>query len=444
MESAEKALIASVFTHPNKSDSQEILLELSPDCFQGIGEGNLWTAMRELVLAGNPINETTIRQSLGTLGHLGPEGIYWPTYKDMLEQASEPIEELANEIRDNWLRRSLGALIDSRRFELSDMSLSADQIAEAIQDDITGLVSGRTKTEDPWAEIKKAYDHGETLDVMMKQGGWAFDEVNQVYQIPRGAVTFAVARPNIGKSTWGMTVARLTAEHEEGSVLWVNQDMPQGIMKLKLWSCFSGVAQWRLQKRCMTADEHKRAGEAVDILRAKVSFLHFPGMTPINSMKPQVISQIRKSKPSLLVWDQFSQIGKDKSTAKRDDAQAAYISRTIKNIAGSTETAILMLAQANRGAGTDEPSLTDIAETDAIGQDAVGVFSLWANESRARKAEDSGDLDFGAKIQTSEKFKNVPFVDCRLSKSQISEVGKLWHLYRDGEKNIFRIHTLET
>jgi replicative DNA helicase len=216
-------------------------------------------------------------------------------------------------------------------------------------------------------------------------------------------------------------------------------------MKIKLISCFSGVPQWKIQKQAMSMDEGGKVKRAIEELREMVAFQHYPGMTPLDKIKPKVIQTIRRHKPTLVVWDQFSQIGKDKSTGKRDDVQAAYISRSIKNLAASTDTAVLMLAQANRGANNSEPSMADIAETDAIGQDACGVITLWNNEDRAKKAEMAGDDDlFGSNIRTSEKFKNVPYVDMRLSKSQVSEAGRVWHLYRDGERNQFIIHSLET
>lgn len=443
MESAEQALIATISSHPNKSESQEILLELSAEHFEGIGEGNLWTAMRELVLAGNPINETTIRQSLGTLGHLGPEGIYWPTYKAMLVKSDEPAEPLANEVRDAWMRRSLSAILGLQSSELSNMAVGASEIAGRIQEDISRLIVGHGKDEDPWAELATKIERGESMESIVRQGGWWFDSFNEAYPIPRGAVTFVVARLNQGKSLCGLSIARATVERDE-TALWVNSDMPEGMMKVKLLSCFAGVPQWRIQKNCMTADQNAAVRAAIELLRAKLSFLHFPGMTPLDKMKPKIISTIRKRNPSLLVWDQFSQIGKDKSTGKRDDVQAAYISRSIKNIAASTDVAVLMLAQANRGAGMGEPSVLDIAETDAIGQDACGVITLWSNEDRAKKAEMAGEIDFGTSIKTSEKFKNVPYLDCRLAKSQITEAGKVFHLFRDGEHNIIRPHALET
>jgi hypothetical protein len=57
----------------------------------------------------------------------------------------------------------------------------------------------------------------------------------------------------------------------------------------------------------------------------------------------------------------------------------------------------------------------------------------------------AGDDDlFGSNVRTSEKFKNVPYVDMRLSKSQVSAAGEVWHLFRDGERNQFVIHSLNT
>ena len=65
-EHAEQTLISTCFSHPTKTDAQEYLLELTPDCFEGVAESALWGAMRDLVMNGLPINETSIRQQLAS------------------------------------------------------------------------------------------------------------------------------------------------------------------------------------------------------------------------------------------------------------------------------------------------------------------------------------------------------------------------------------------
>jgi replicative DNA helicase len=443
-EHAEQTLIASCFSHPTKTDAQEYLLELTPDCFEGVAESALWGAMRDLVMNGLPINETSIRQQLAAQSLLGVDGQYWPTYRSLLIRCDEPIEKLAQEVKDSWTRRNLEAIFRDHQAKLLDLSNGADAVAQQTQDALAALVAGGVKESDPWAEIALKIERGETMEQVVRQGGWLFPEFDDAYQIPVSAVTFIVARLNTGKTLLGLTAIRETVR-KGNKATWVNQDMPDGMMKIKLISCFSGVPQWKIQKQAMSMDEGGKVKRAIDELREMVAFQHYPGMTPLDKIKPKVIQTIRRHKPTLVVWDQFSQIGKDKSTGKRDDVQAAYISRSIKNLAASTDTAVLMLAQANRGANNSEPSMADIAETDAIGQDACGVITLWNNEDRAKKAEMAGDDDlFGSNVKTSEKFKNVPYVDMRLSKSQVSEAGRVWHLYRDGERNQFIIHSLET
>jgi len=418
---------------------------------------------------GLPINETSIRQQLASQSLLGVDGQYWPTYRSLLIRCDEPIEKLAQEVKDSWTRRNLEAIFRDHQAKLLDLSNGADAVAQQTQDALAALVAGGSKECDPWSEIALKIERGETMEQVVRQGGWLFPEFDEAYQIPAAAVTFIVARLNTGKTLLGLTAIRETVR-KGNKATWVNQDMPDGMMKIKLISCFSGVPQWKIQKQAMSMDEGGKVKRAIEELREMVAFQHYPGMTPLDKIKPKVIQTIRRHKPTLVVWDQFSQIGKDKSTGKRDDVQAAYISRSIKNLAASTDTAVLMLAQAaayisrsiknlaastdtavlmlaqaNRGANNSEPSMADIAETDAIGQDACGVITLWNNEDRAKKAEMAGDDDlFGSNVKTSEKFKNVPYVDMRLSKSQISAAGEVWHLYRDGERNQFIIHSLET
>lgn len=434
-EFVEQALVASIFQSRTKPEVQEQLLDLDPEWLEGAATKPLLAAMRACLLGGEAIIEATILGQLRAAGELGVDACFWPAFQEVLAFSEpQPIDKLVTEIRDDYLRRQALLLLEEKRVELQDTSRPAVEVIGNLPERIDAILNKEAIDSEAWTGIIERAVEGDALKDSIRQGGWFLDPINEVYKIPVGAVTFVVARLNIGKSIFGMTAAKLTAFHGE-RVLWVNQDMPAEFAKAKLLSCFSEVPQWKIEKGMTSKQEREAIREAGEVLRDRVTFMHFPGMTPLDKMKPKVIQAIRKNKVTCTIWDQFSMIGKDRSMGKRDDVQAAYISRSIKNLASSCDVAVLMLAQANRGAGTGEPAITDIAETDAIGQDACGIFTLWANEDRAKTAD---DFDFG-NAKTSEKFKNVPYIDMRLAKSQIGPVGEVWHLFRDGERNSFKM-----
>ena len=434
-EFVEQALVASIFQSRTKPEVQEQILDLDPEWLEGAATKPLLAAMRACLLGGEAIIEATILGQLRAAGELGVDACFWPAFQEVLAFSEpQPIDKLVTEIRDDYLRRQALLLLEEKRVELQDTSRPAVEVIGNLPERIDAILNKEAIDSEAWTGIIERAVEGDALKDSIRQGGWFLDPINEVYKIPVGAVTFVVARLNIGKSIFGMTAAKLTAFHGE-RVLWVNQDMPAEFAKAKLLSCFSEVPQWKIEKGMTSKQEREAIREAGEVLRERVTFMHFPGMTPLDKMKPKVIQAIRKNKVTCTIWDQFSMIGKDRSMGKRDDVQAAYISRSIKNLASSCDVAVLMLAQANRGAGTGEPAITDIAETDAIGQDACGIFTLWANEDRAKTAD---DFDFG-NAKTSEKFKNVPYIDMRLAKSQIGPVGEVWHLFRDGERNCFKM-----
>lgn len=435
-EFTESALISTFFHHRNKVEVQEQLLEVDPEWLEGTATRALLASMRSCLLEGSPIVEATIMGQLRAAGELGPDAIYWPGFQSVLVASEpQPLDKLVADIRDDYTRRQALQLLEEKRLELQDSSKSAIEIVGSLPDRIDQILVKDSVDAAVWDDVVNRATEGEALKDAIRQGGWFHKNVDETYKIPVGAVTYVVARLNVGKSLFGMTCCRATVKHGE-NVIWVNQDMPGPFAKLKLVSCFSGVPQWKMEKGATSRDEREAIREAGELLKQKVTFIHFPGMTALDKMKPKVIQAIRKTRASCVIWDQFSQIGKDRTMGKRDDVQAAFISRSVKNLAASCEVAVLMLAQANRGAGTGEPAITDIAETDAIGQDACGVFTLWPNEERAKTASQE-ELSFGPK--TSEKWKNVPWVDMRLAKSQIGPAGQVWHLFRDGERNQFKI-----
>ena len=209
-EHAEQTLIASCYSHPGRTDAQEFLLELTPDHFEGVAESSVWGAMRDLVMNGLPINETNIRQQLASQSLLGVDGQYWPTYRSLLIRCDEPIEKLAQEVKDGFTRRSLEAIFRDHQAKLMDLSQGADSVAQQTQDALAALVAGGSREADPWAEIALKIERGETMEQVVKQGGWLFTEFDEAYQIPASAVTFIVARLNTGKTLLGLTSIRAT------------------------------------------------------------------------------------------------------------------------------------------------------------------------------------------------------------------------------------------
>lgn len=444
LEYLEQSAVQSAYAYRKSGDVLDALSDLPSEAFQGVPTSRLWDAMRSIVSSGQEITENGIRAHLYGKGHLGANAMYWESYRAMLGTATpQPIKPLVEEIFQRGTKAKLVELHKKALVELESPGTVPSDHAAMTSESLNSIAlrGMASNTEDVWGEaMNDIAVEGKLSHGGMVQGSWSCSPtLNDVYPFPCGGVTVVAARTNVGKSLYAFTCVKHTIERGH-NVVWVNLDMPKSVIISKLASCVSGVEQYEIQNG-VKPENMAAVLNAMALLRDRVTILQFSAHTSWEKIRPAIIKAQRKTKAKCVCLDHFTQIGRESKYGGRDDSQWAHISTSIKNVAQSCGVTFLLLVQINRQGATGEPGLNELTSTGSLEQDALGVITLWPEEMGDTKemTKKTDDL-FGtskASVTTSDKWKNVDTIRCRVAKSQIGQAGTIVNLQRLGPINRF-------
>ena len=214
--------------------------------------------------------------------------------------------------------------------------------------------------------------------------------------LERGTLTVVAGRPGMGKTAWGLGIARnVAAEGGVSAILsmemaakQINDRNMSAIGKIPLswlkapkdgkddtryWDSLSFATQ-KAQNMKLWIDE--QAGMNMMELRAKA-----------RKMK-------RKTGLDLLVIDQLSFLtGGD---AEQDWQRIGQYTRGIIEIAKNLDIAVILLAQLNRKCeerGDKRPVMSDLAQSGSIEQDAANIIFLYRDSVYNKEGRAEGDDD---------------------------------------------------
>ena len=417
-----------------RGDAVDCILGLEPHCFEGLAPGAIWSVMRTLILKGKQVSEAGIRLELARAGELGPDGIYWGSYRELLMGGidnPQPLHTLREGVKDSWVRREMARICDEKRAELVDPTVAGIEVANAILGEVEAITtdSGKAST---WADITDRFNtSGQIKDEATTQGAWSgLGNLDVIYPFPAKGMTVVAARPNVGKSMMALTILDATIKHGN-KVVWINMDMAEDIARAKMVSCISGVPYDNIMNGWCKGDEVSRVKVALEMLGDMVEFVHFPAFTSFDKVKATTSQALRRTGATCMILDQFSQIGVERKYGDKDHTKRAYVSTSYKNLAQTFGVAAIVLAQINRQGADGEPGLQDLAETGSLEADASGVLLLWPKADGKIDSPGGSDLSFGNQ-QKVVKFQNSDNVLLRLAKSQIGPVGHTMLLKREG------------
>lgn len=276
----------------------------------------------------------------------------------------DPLPDLFEKVvaeKKNWITRQfIQAHVEELRDGLDPSSL-IEELHKKIslaQDDV--FDSKTFDTSAYFAEVNRVFTGIKTLDEAT--GG-----VND------GDLVYIVGRPQDGKTTFLLhMIARWFWEGK--SVLVISNEIPSIDMNFKIDAILAGVPVGE-----------KRSGRFKQESKDKIKFLRYLKNTMPNRLiipnhpvrKPSsILTLIQEYKPDIVCIDGVYLMSTTNSPSV-DWAELAAVSRELKMIANQTETPIIGVIQANRGA-SDKQTVggENIAGTDAFFQDPDIVLSL--------------------------------------------------------------------
>lgn len=379
----EKKLVAALMVNPARLDEVRHLVSvddffdpLPQAVFRGIGEFHesgetfCFPALADFLAKKHEVTLIDATKLLGTIG----TGADYPYHARQVQTAAA--------LRRVWAIGSQAALQSAKDRDAQPDQIIADTISQlfaVLEGSIAGI------PEKPIGELIPEFvdrmrrrKSGEQSERGLETGFTTLDRMLGVGMLP-GQLVVVGARPSMGKSSLMLRIALEVAARQELPALFVSLEMSQEQVEDRAYSAESGVPLSDILDGAKSDAADADLARAIDSLRDKPLIVH--ANQPVQNVA-LIASAARRVKRrhgalALVVVDYLQLVQPDDKRLPREQ-QIAELARAFKLLARQLECVVLLGAQLNRQAETQErPRLSHLRESGAIEQDADTVLLLF-------------------------------------------------------------------
>lgn len=243
-------------------------------------------------------------------------------------------------------------------------------------------------------------------------------------------LTTLAARPSVGKSAMALQIA-LSAVRQGKRVLFFSAEMNDTQIAERLFCRESEVSQSSMKRGMITEDGQadREAWDKFNDYTDKLQKKHIQERLVLQT-KTRRLSLMKRSiayyKPDLVIIDQLSLITEDKGF-KSIRERFSYMTVNLKAMAMDWNIPILLLAQINRDAQDEIPTLANLKESGSIEEDSDNVIILHRlTEKQAEKSERYFNYE---ELRQQGRYPTL----IKVEKQRNGETGVVYALY-DGPK----------
>lgn len=321
-----------------------------------------------------------------------------------------------------------------QRRELLRIKFEAIEDENNISENVTSInkrlyeLTSTTFKKD-WENVSelviKLYEHQEkmakTKGIGLRIG---FSEIdNNTGGLFGGQFIFIAARPSIGKSALALTIARTVAK-QGTSVGIISLEMPK-VENIARIISIDTQTDFSIVYRGLFFDERERQTFHQKVTNDSIGLpIFISDNTDVNIYEIKAKAERLKLKENcgLLIIDYLQLVGTDESKYSTREREIAKISRMCKIMAKELEIPVIALGQLNRDVtkrkGQERyPILTDIRESDTIGQDADAVIFLHSDFKSGFIQDENGNStenNLDLVIRKWRQSKSDYIVPCRM------------------------------
>lgn len=395
---AERSVLGAVL---QDSGAATLAFELlTPADFYSAEHREIFEAMRQLHIEGNPIDLMTVGNELTKRGTLDSVG--GPAY---LLQAVRFVPTTANTrtyieivLEKSTLRRLIAATqeIQKQCYQQSDPLQDVLHNAERLVFDIV-MKRGGAETLRPMNQVlMSTFDQIEELSRLRGRLGGVptglYDLDRMLTGLHGGELVLVGARPAMGKSAMALGVAQFAAAKAKRCVALFTLEMPCEQIGLRMLCSAANINMQRVRSGMLTDDEWVKIGDTLNELsNIRVYIDDTPSLTP-SQLRSRCRRLMMEQGLDLIIVDYLGLMGTDKRVENRQ-LEVAEISRQLKAIALELRIPVLACAQLSRAnaSRTDKrPMLSDLRDSGSIEQDADVVLFLHREGYYASAAAEDG------------------------------------------------------
>jgi replicative DNA helicase len=416
---AEESVLGAMLLSAKAAETAAELL--APSDFYRPSHGTIFSASRELLQKGEPVDAITLVDLLEQRDELeragGRERIHElvalvPAASNVGYHA-EIVKEMAT------LRGIISAGEDISRLgwerpgEIADIVDRAEQrIFELAQQRVTSdFAHIEELLKESFERITKLYEAG--VDITGVPSGFReLDKLTSGFQ--PGNLIILAARPSMGKSALALCTATNLGVRHQTPVALFTLEMSKSEVTQRMMCSEAKVESQRLRSGRLAADDWTRLTAACDKLMKAPIYVDDTGSITMMELRSKA-RRLKSREPRLgLIVVDYLQLMTSGGTTENRVQEVSQISRQLKVLARDLDVPILALSQLSRAVEQRQdkrPILSDLRESGSIEQDADLVFFVYRDEYYAGEESESQGL---AEIILS-KHRNGPTGFVKLS-----------------------------
>ncbi len=357
-----------------------------PDC------KTVFAAILKSVDEGEPVDSISLIPRLNA----GPDsecGDWMRSCLVLMESVPSSANALfyAKEVRKAWQLRSIAHQCGLTEREacnqkadpseiIAKLSKSLDSINEASATDQEAICEGEMISE---MENPAGRTFGVKVPVTMGELGYLLGG-----GLDGGTLTIIGARPSCGKTSLGLGLCVHASRATEGCPsLFISLEMGVRQVALRLLSMRSGIAVQRIRSGCVGDDEFVLArNKAANEAYGGQPVLVLDRVRDARAISAFARRCVRRDGVRLIVIDYLG-LCTMPGIYDRHDLRVGATTGLFKTLASDTDTAVVVLAQLNRGSDKDvrRPRMSDLRDSGIIEADADNVILIH------REREPSGE-----------------------------------------------------
>lgn len=324
---------------------------------------------------------------------VGGEGRVWTI--SLLGGAVASVPSYCNAVLETAARRAAYfAALRAQEIAL-DMSISGEQVTSLYMQALDGVGSLLQKDDRVvtlYAEAQRSLNPRAEVQADLERNCGFFGVPSGFFDCDsllggwqKGKLYTVAGRPGMGKSAFGLQVARFAAERFKRASIFFSLEMSNVSSTNRIISTLIQVPVERIQAQRLSPEEQEIAGRALASFADTPLFLSDESMPTVHNIH-NTIKRIKREHGEIgvVVIDYLQLIPHHVQSGRENRVQEiSFITRYLKGIAMSENIPIIALSQLSRGVESRQdkrPMLSDLRDSGTIEQDSDVVVMLYRDE----------------------------------------------------------------
>ena len=401
---AEQSVLGAVLLD---AECLSVVAEVLPraEYFYAVNNQLIYGAMLEMYTLGQPVDFVTVLEKLRESPDFDQEqGRVYLVQLAQLVPSVSSVETYARIVRDKYEIRTLMQAVRGILEEASAGTEESSLLLDSAEQRIYEIRQGKqVEGLKPIREILlETYDR---LDLLNSPDRDKYRGIptgiglldSTITGLNRSDLIVLAARPGVGKTSFGLNIARHASVVSKRRVAFFSLEMSREQLASRLLSTEASVEGTKLRSGDLNDDEWTRIIEAGDILgKAELYFDDAPGITV-----PQMKAKVRRLKNvDLVIVDYLQLMSGGKKTDNRVN-EISDITRNLKIMAKELDVPVIAMSQLRRPTERSKdhrPGLSELRDSGTIEQDADIVIFLHreAYNAASEGGEVTEDMDTSA------------------------------------------------